>query len=61
MLPELKRRGKTVVAITHDDRYFATADRIIKLEEGKVVETFRHEALQEVQIGNAVSTPQTHR
>ena len=22
LLPELKRRGKTVVAITHDDRYF---------------------------------------
>ena len=39
MLPELKRRGKTVVAITHDDRYFAGADRIVKLEEGKVVET----------------------
>ena len=43
LLPELKRRGKTVVAITHDDRYFAAADRIVKLEEGKVVEAFRHE------------------
>ncbi len=46
LLPELKRRGKTVIAITHDDRYFASADRIIKLEEGKVVETFQHESLQ---------------
>jgi putative pyoverdin transport system ATP-binding/permease protein len=43
LLPELKRRGKTVVAITHDDRYFATADRVIKLEEGQIVEAFRHE------------------
>jgi len=50
LLPELKRRGKTVVAITHDDRYFANADRIIKLEEGKVVEYFRHEVLPEVQL-----------
>ena len=50
LLPELKRRGKTVVAVTHDDRYFANADRIIKLEEGKVVETFRHEVLQEAQL-----------
>lgn len=50
LLPELRRRGKTVVAITHDDRYFAAADRIIKLEEGKVVETFHHEAVQEVQL-----------
>ncbi len=43
LLPELKSRGKTVVAITHDDRYFAAADRVIKLEEGHVVESFRHE------------------
>ena len=49
LLPELKARGKTVVAITHDDRYFGDADRIVKLEEGKVVETFRHETLQETQ------------
>jgi putative ATP-binding cassette transporter len=38
ILPELKRRGKTVIAITHDDRYFIGADRVIKLEEGRVVE-----------------------
>ena len=56
LLPELKRRGKTVVAITHDDRYFATADRIIKLEEGHVVETLRHEALQEFQFETASTT-----
>lgn len=36
ILPELKRRGKTVVAITHDDRYFTSADRVIKLEEGRL-------------------------
>lgn len=50
LLPELKQRGKTVVAITHDDRYFSAADRIVKLEEGKTVETFRHELLQEAQL-----------
>jgi putative pyoverdin transport system ATP-binding/permease protein len=43
LLPELKRRGKTVIAITHDDRYFASADRVIKLEEGKIVDAFVHE------------------
>jgi putative ATP-binding cassette transporter len=36
ILPELKRRGKTVLAITHDDRYFRIADRVIKLEYGKL-------------------------
>jgi putative ATP-binding cassette transporter len=43
LLPELKSRGKTVVAVTHDDRYFAVADQVIKLEEGKVVQALRHE------------------
>ena len=50
LLPELKERGKTVVAVTHDDRYFAVADRIVKLEEGKVVDAFRHETLQEARL-----------
>jgi putative ATP-binding cassette transporter len=36
LLPELQSRGKTVVAITHDDRYFGCADRIVKLAEGRI-------------------------
>lgn len=36
LLPELKARGKTVIVVSHDDRYFHIADRIIKLEGGKV-------------------------
>lgn len=35
LLPELKARGKTVIAITHDDAYFHCADRVLKLENGK--------------------------
>jgi putative ATP-binding cassette transporter len=37
LLPELKARGKGVVVITHDDRYFHLGDRVIKLDYGKVV------------------------
>ncbi len=37
LLPELKACGKAVVAITHDDRYFGLADRLLKLEDGAVV------------------------
>lgn len=36
LLPELKARGKTVVVITHDDRYFSLGDRVIKLEYGRI-------------------------
>ncbi|WGS52779.1 cyclic peptide export ABC transporter [Paraburkholderia sp. D15] len=36
LLPALKAQGKTVVAITHDDRYFHLADRCVKLEHGRL-------------------------
>lgn len=36
LLTELKNKGKTVLVISHDDRYFHLADRIVKLEYGKV-------------------------
>ncbi|HET9212217.1 MAG TPA: cyclic peptide export ABC transporter [Thermoanaerobaculia bacterium] len=39
LLPELKKRGKTAVVISHDDRYYDVADRLIKLENGQVVST----------------------
>ncbi len=38
LLPELKQRGKTVIAISHDDLYFNNCDRLIKLDYGRVVE-----------------------
>jgi putative ATP-binding cassette transporter len=37
LLPEMKRRGKTIVAATHDDRYFHVADRTLKMEIGQFV------------------------
>ena len=36
LLPELKRRGKTVIVISHDDAYFGCADRIVKLADGRL-------------------------
>lgn len=36
LLPELKARGKTVLVISHDDRYYYMADRVIKLDYGKI-------------------------
>ena len=36
LLPELKARGKALIVISHDDRYYQVADRVIKLESGKL-------------------------
>jgi putative ATP-binding cassette transporter len=37
LLPELKARGKTVLVISHDDRYYHLGDRIVKLENGQLI------------------------
>jgi len=37
LLPELRNRGKTVLVISHDDRYFPLADRIVYMESGRLV------------------------
>ena len=37
LLQDLKQRGKTVIAVTHDDRFFHAADRILKMEDGQIV------------------------
>jgi putative ATP-binding cassette transporter len=36
LLPELKARGKAVLVISHDDHYYHVADRLIKLDYGKL-------------------------
>ncbi|MDA8126382.1 MAG: cyclic peptide export ABC transporter [Deltaproteobacteria bacterium] len=38
VLPELRRRGLTIIAVTHDDRYFDAADRRLHFEEGRLSE-----------------------
>ncbi len=37
LLPDLKRLGKTLIVISHDDRYFDIADQLVRLRAGKVV------------------------
>lgn len=36
LLPDLKRLGKTIIVISHDDRYFDVADQIVRMEAGRV-------------------------
>ncbi len=37
LLQQMKKDGKTVIAVSHDDRYFHLADRVITMEYGKFV------------------------
>ena len=39
ILTQLKARGKTVIVITHDDRYDHLADRVLCLNAGKIEES----------------------
>lgn len=34
LLPDLKDQGKTILAISHDDRYFHVADRVLVMRDG---------------------------
>lgn len=36
LLKDLQARGKTIIAVSHDDRYFSAADKIIKMEYGRI-------------------------
>ncbi len=45
ILPDLRRQGKTLIVISHDDRYFSAADRLIRLEGGRIAEDVSIEPL----------------
>jgi len=36
LLPELQQRGKTIIAITHDDHYFHLADKLYRIDGGQL-------------------------
>jgi len=41
LLPELKNSGKTVVVVSHDDRYFHAGDRVLQMDYGKLTASRR--------------------
>ncbi|MDY7012640.1 MAG: cyclic peptide export ABC transporter [Cyanobacteriota bacterium] len=49
LLPQLRDRGKIVLAIGHDDRYFGECDRLIKLDCGRVVGDRRRSELRNLE------------
>lgn len=48
IIPELKKQGFTIIAITHDDAYYRYADKLYKMEYGQLIdesETMHHTVL----------------
>jgi ABC-type siderophore export system fused ATPase/permease subunit len=41
LLPAMKSMGKIVIAITHDDHYFDVADKVLKMENGKLEDYYQ--------------------
>lgn len=39
MLQQLQAMGKTIIAVTHDDRYFPLANRVFHFQQGKLADT----------------------
>lgn len=49
ILPTLKEMNKIIIVITHDDRYFHLADRLVRMEAGKVLQEANQAEFEEVQ------------
>jgi putative ATP-binding cassette transporter len=54
ILPELKARNKVVVVISHDDRFFHVADKLLIMEEGQLlrIERLRSELQEPLALGS---------
>jgi putative pyoverdin transport system ATP-binding/permease protein len=58
LLLDLRARGKTIFVVSHDERYYDLADRIVRLELGRVVDVRRQASrrtasVRTVQTGSA--------
>jgi putative ATP-binding cassette transporter len=42
IIPLLNKKGLSIIAITHDDKYYHHADKLFKMDEGKLVEENVH-------------------
>ncbi len=42
IVPDLKARGKTVMIVTHDERFFSVGDRVVALQDGRILSNRCH-------------------
>lgn len=55
LLPELRAQGKTLIVISHDDRYFNVADRLLRMSAGQIVAIEDHRAASPPHGGSGVA------
>jgi putative ATP-binding cassette transporter len=55
LLPDFRNRGRGVVVITHDDRYFHLGTRVMKLQNGQMVDTSSRPSAAEIQAVSAAA------
>lgn len=49
VLNELREKNKAVIVISHDDRYFHVADKVITMENGKIASSICNKKMSELQ------------
>jgi putative pyoverdin transport system ATP-binding/permease protein len=49
ILAELKKLNKMVIVITHDDRYFHLADKLVRMESGKILDEDTYRKMEEIE------------
>jgi len=59
ILPDLKKQGKTIIVISHDDRYFHIADTLLSLSKGKIINCERKSATTLPQEQSAIHSDAT--
>jgi cyclic peptide transporter len=56
VLVDMQRQGKTVLVVSHDDRYFHLADTVVKFESGRIVSiVHRNDGIAAAPSAQAVS------
>jgi putative pyoverdin transport system ATP-binding/permease protein len=54
LLPRMRDKGKIVIAVTHDDHYFDVADKVLKMDQGKMEFFAEGSSCQPVYTGSSV-------
>jgi len=56
IVPELRNRGKTVIIVSHDDRYFSQGTRILALNAGRIADKSSQPKWHQDYESNAVNS-----